>query len=61
MTTSIARIALLCLAGVCSGAEEYPLGPDSQPQPNVPKGTITQQKFHEMLVEMENTVSKHLE
>jgi sugar lactone lactonase YvrE/enterochelin esterase-like enzyme len=42
MNSTIARIALLCFAGICFGAEEYPLGPDSQPQPNVPKGTVTQ-------------------
>jgi enterochelin esterase-like enzyme/sugar lactone lactonase YvrE len=32
--------AFLCVAFL-SCAQEYPLGPDSQPQPNVPHGTVT--------------------
>ena len=31
---------LSCLAVAAVAAEEYPLGPDSQPQPGVPKGTV---------------------
>jgi len=32
-------LAILCTAAI--HAQDYALGPDSQPQANVPKGTIT--------------------
>ena len=35
------RLALLFPALVCAAAADYSLGPDSQPQPGVPKGTVT--------------------
>src|SRR5258708_4954576 len=36
------RTTLLMLCALAAAAaEEYTLGPDSQPQPNVPKGTVT--------------------
>jgi enterochelin esterase-like enzyme len=33
---------LVVIAGPVSGAEDYPLGPDSQRQPGVPQGKVTQ-------------------
>src|SRR3954454_7147710 len=38
----IAAVALLALA---LNAQDYSLGPDSQPQPNVPKGAITKHRI----------------
>jgi hypothetical protein len=35
-------LALLCCYVTASCAQDYSLGPDSQPQANVPKGTVTQ-------------------
>jgi enterochelin esterase-like enzyme/sugar lactone lactonase YvrE len=32
---------VLLLSAVLLAADDYPLGPDSQPQPNVPKGVVT--------------------
>ena len=37
--------ALLLAAVAAFGAETYTLGPDSQPKPGVPKGTVTQHRF----------------
>src|SRR5271166_2493908 len=37
-------LALLCAAPLLL-AEEYALGPDSQPQPGVPKGVVTKYKL----------------
>ena len=37
-------LALLCAAPLLF-AEEYALGPDSQPQPGVPKGVVTKYKL----------------
>src|SRR5436853_702556 len=34
-------VLMLALATALSGADDYVLGPDSQPQPGVPKGTVT--------------------
>ena len=44
--TGIPHFVLLFLAGaVLIHSQEYTLGPDSQRQPGVPKGTVTQQTF----------------
>src|SRR5437763_5426284 len=37
MTRTLLLLSLAALAG----AQDYTLGPESQPQPNVPKGTVT--------------------
>lgn len=37
-------LALICAAALLH-AEDYALGPDSQPQPNVPKGVVTKYKL----------------
>ncbi|MEX2263400.1 MAG: SMP-30/gluconolactonase/LRE family protein [Bryobacteraceae bacterium] len=42
MTKPLFPLLLLCGA---LGAQEYTLGPDSQRQPNVPKGTVTQHSW----------------
>ena len=39
-----AALFLLCATAIVS-AEEYALGPDSQPQPGVPKGTVSKYKL----------------
>ena len=40
----IAALFLLCATAIVS-AEDYALGPDSQPQPGVPKGTVSKYKL----------------
>lgn len=41
----ILKTTLLLAAVAALGAETYTLGPDSQPKPGVPKGTVTQHRF----------------
>jgi gluconolactonase len=43
------RLIPLALATVALFAQEYSLGPDSQPQPGVPKGTVTQHSWTSQL------------
>ena len=38
-------LPLLALAATALGIDDYQLGPDSQVQPGVPQGTVTQHKF----------------
>jgi len=38
-------LASLLLTGALSAADDYPLGPDSQPHPGVPKGKVTKFTF----------------
>ena len=38
----IRLVTLFCAAAIAC-AQDYPLGPDSQPQPGVPKGVVTKQ------------------
>src|SRR4051812_30882369 len=42
-TIRLTSLALLILAaGAAAAADDYALGPDSQPQPGVSKGTVTE-------------------
>jgi enterochelin esterase family protein len=41
MARLTALLSILLLPAAAFAAEEYPLGPDSQRQPNVPQGTVT--------------------
>ena len=43
---SFTVLLLACLAIPAFGATEYKLGPDSQPQPDVPKGTVTKHSWN---------------
>lgn len=45
MPTRLALLALLTLAANAPAADDYKLGPDSQPKPGVPEGKVTQFEF----------------
>src|SRR4051812_23132377 len=45
MPPRTAALLAAILVAASAFADEYPLGPDSQPQPGVPKGTVTQYKW----------------
>ena len=41
MLHTITKVSLLLSISLPATAQEYTLGPDSQPQPNVPQGKVT--------------------